>query len=150
LADEGEKISNKEEFQPMWNAALTCYNLMQFLPRALLLNTRGLTDGSFPDELLEDEQFEETIVSSEWESVHSLTLPEFRNLAKSLEEAGKEMPEVGYEFTSSNGEVVGTAEFAWPVKKIAVCTAEEKEQGGFPDGWEIFGLEDVRELLQKL
>lgn len=150
LADEGEKISNKEEFQPMWNAALTCYNLMQFLPRALLLNTRGLADGSFPDELLEDEQFEETIVSSEWESVHSLTLPEFRSLAKSLEEAGKEMPEVGYEFTSSNGEVVGTAEFAWPIKKIAVCTAEEKEQGGFPDGWEIFGLEDVNELLQKL
>ena len=34
LADEGEKISNKEEFQPMWNAALTCYyNLMQFLRR---------------------------------------------------------------------------------------------------------------------
>ena len=70
-------------------------------------------------------------------------------MAKSLEEAGKEMPEVGYEFTSSNGEVVGTAEFAWPVKRLQSVLLR-KRAGGFPDGWEIFGLEDVNELLQKL
>jgi DEAD/DEAH box helicase domain-containing protein len=150
LADEGEKISKKEEFQPMWNGALTCYNLMQFLPRALLLNTRGIEEGATPEELLVDEELVEAPNTSPWSEVHSLALPEFRDLAKKLDEAGKDVPEVGYEFTRSNGEVVGTAEFAWPARKIAVCTAAEKEQGKLPDDWEVFGLEGLNEILEKL
>ena len=134
----------------MWNGALTCYNLMQFLPRALLLNTRGIKDGATPEELLVDEEVVEAPNTSPWSEVHSLALPEFRDLAKKLDEAGKDVPEVGYEFTRSNGEVVGTAEFAWPARKIAVCTAAEKEQGKLPDDWEVFGLEGLNEILEKL
>jgi DEAD/DEAH box helicase domain-containing protein len=69
-----------------------------------------------------------------------LVAPEFRDLCHKIANSGKALPESGFELASETGEIVATAELAWPDPKIAVLM--ENEAGGAADfeaaGWQVF------------
>ena len=69
-----------------------------------------------------------------------LVAPELHSLCRRLAECGKALPEAGFELASEAGEIVATAELAWPDARIAVLL--EKETVGAARfetaGWQVF------------
>ena len=68
--------------------------------------------------------------------------------ARSLPQAaerGKVLPEAGFELTSEEGEIIATAELAWPVCRIAVLLEHEADGARCFEtaGWRVFFADAV-------
>lgn len=76
---------------------------------------------------------EQSIFADDWERAIALADLSVHGALMHAKHKGFEVPEVGYEFTSSKGAVVAEAELAWPSQRLAVRISEG---GEFP-GWNI-------------
>lgn len=132
----------------VWREFLRLMNLLQFAGRVDFVTTLGLREERYVGLLEESELLRE--VESMPEKVAALlelvdgTL---RPLVEEVASAGCLLPEPGYELASEEGEVVATAELAWPSVKVAVLL--EAERANKPEfdtrGWLAFLARDVIE-----
>jgi len=121
-----EQVACKPMFKPAWIGFLRAFNILQFLPRTLFVTSRGLASGSYeflnattrrpPAPPVDDPALVELL---------ELAVPEVRFLLFLTKENQLPLPEPGYELAGMSGEVIATAELAWPNLKIALLLEEE-------------------------
>ncbi len=150
---DGAAERGKKSFESAWNGFLRFYNLLQFLKRSFFHAGEGGDAGRSWEAAGGVEA--EGSVSDEWAEIKELTEPEMHGLIDRLAEAGGAIPEVGYELTGKNGEIVGEAELAWPELKIAVLDeGQMKNRDAFLSaGWRVFepneGIDMDHEMNEK-
>ena len=128
LFDEAEN-PQRAEFKAAWNGFLRCHNMFQFLPQTQIFTSRGLLAGEISPDALQKENASgpgvktQDTALSEW---LGLTDPMVHELLHELIKRGISLPEPGYELAGQRGEIIATAELAWPALKIAVLKESEK------------------------
>jgi hypothetical protein len=78
--------------------------------------------------------------------------PDARALVIAAYEAGKALPEAGYEIVDAAGEIVAFAELAWIGQMICVMTVAQAESADAARhiGWTAFTTEELKDGAQKL
>jgi hypothetical protein len=128
-----------------WREFLRLGNLLQFLGQFEFVTSLGLADAMYERVF----EFEATPAGGSPDhqvgSLLELVAPELRDLCRTLAEAGKKLPEAGFELTSSEGEIIATAELTWPDPQIALLLAQEAEGAARFEalGWQVFLADDV-------
>lgn len=137
------------DFKSAWNGFLRLHNLMQFLPGGHFVTSRGLeleeygrlqhqegTSGAAPGG---NDQ------TGALGALLSVTDRELHPFLRHLATHGTDLPEPGYELAGTQGEVIATAELAWPDKKKACLRPGEMEQASefTKQGWTVKPLGDV-------
>jgi DEAD/DEAH box helicase domain-containing protein len=129
------------EWKKAWREFLRLGNLLQFIVRLDFVSSLGLVDqlyepiydwgnatrgaGPVPDRLA---------------ALLELVDAEVRDLCRKVAERRKILPEAGFELTSAQGEIVATAELAWPTCTVAVLLGHEADGAARfeADGWHLF------------
>lgn len=80
--------------------------------------------------------------TADWDEVYMLVEGAWHPLLEQLEAAGLPAPESGFDLASASGKVVGSAELAWPAKKVAALTPHEAmDSAAFTAlGWRCWSL----------
>jgi len=124
-----------------WREYLRLMNLLQFVDGVDFVSANGLREqayGSLLDEsvLLGQTQSMPEQVGSLLELVDDAARP----LLVIAVESGAPMPEPGFELATDEGEIVATAELAWPALRVAVLLERESaERQQFEScGWRVF------------
>ena len=73
-------------------------------------------------------------------------LSEVKSLVKLLANYNFTIPEVGYEATAENSEIIAEFELAWPDIFVGLSLVEEQQI----NGWQIFNLADSDGLIDCL
>jgi DEAD/DEAH box helicase domain-containing protein len=126
------------EFAAHWRGLLGLLNRVQFLPWLQIITTRlartgadasvstcyahFIAEGS-PQAAAAPISGEQAERQAECELAHPLVRP----LLQSILEQGLPWPEVGYEFMPE-GRTLGTAELAWPDRRLALFSVEQVEE----------------------
>jgi DEAD/DEAH box helicase domain-containing protein len=115
-------------------------NLFQFIDRFDFVTSLGLADQMY-DPLLKPISlpYKETL-TDQLTALTEMVAPELRDLCRRIVDRAKVLPEAGFELTNESGEIVATAELAWPERMIAIVL--EQEAKGVPRfelaGWRVF------------
>lgn len=141
LFDEASAASN-QGFKAAWIGFLRGFNVLQFLPGAWFVTTRGLEANSYAV-LLQASGVRSTRPTGQpdqsLDELLDLCAPEVRALIRLIKEEGLPMPEPGFELASQSGEVIATAELAWPALRLGILleTQAESEQALINAGWKV-------------
>ena len=126
------------------------YNLFQFLPHAFFLSSEGGGQHAYDGlKLYEAPVFspdqEKEKAEQIWQDVWELTDPEFHEFLKFIQQKEWDEPEIGFELTTSDGEVIGSAEMAWEEKKVAFLLEDELDcKAQFENaGWTVHLITEV-------
>lgn len=125
-----EVAAAKPGFKAAWIGFLRAYNIFQFLPHAFFVTTRGLEANEYAaltDTIFRKGQPASTNENPELAELLDLTTPEARSLLRLIGSESLPLPEPGYELAGATGEVVATAELAWPRLKLAVLLDSEAD-----------------------
>jgi DEAD/DEAH box helicase domain-containing protein len=126
------------EWKRAWREFLRLGNLLQFLDRFDFVSSLGLAGEMYGP------IFEPPAGADEGVLTDMVAL-ELRDLCRKVAERGKVLPEPGFELASDEGEIVATAELAWPACQIAVVL--EQEAAGAPrfeaSGWRVFHADSI-------
>ena len=125
--DEPE-IASKPGFKAAWIGFLRAYNVFQFLPRSFFATSRGLEANAYAtltDITTRSRDHQPANVNPELGELLDLTAPEARSLLRLIGSEGLPLPEPGYELAGGAGEVIATAELAWPGIKLALLLESE-------------------------
>jgi DEAD/DEAH box helicase domain-containing protein len=151
LMDAGS-TAEQDSFKKHWNGVLAAFNLFQFLPNAIVCNSRGLVPGTVypaPDvSSPAPTAAAATPPASEMTPAWQVALEDadepFLPLLEKVLAAGKPGPVVGYELEDAKGEVIGMAELGWEAEQVAVGTEDgEADRDSFEGaGWKFFTLDD--------
>lgn len=131
----------------LWHGYLWLFNLFQFLPLTLLTTSTGVASG-----LYESIKWQAGVATVVGDATMGAALQEVMGEVdatlheglKRLNDLHCEVPEVGYELTNAEGEVVGDAvELAWPELKI-LGIVEGASGPEIPEGeaWHIVILDE--------
>jgi DEAD/DEAH box helicase domain-containing protein len=123
-----QESSAKPGFKATWIGFLRAYNVFQFLPQAFFVTSRGLEANAYAtlaDAIARKSEVKSTADSPELVELLDLTAPEARSLVRLIGSECLPWPEAGYELAGSAGEVIGTAELAWPRLKLALLLDSE-------------------------
>ena len=159
--DPSEFIDEKFK-QNCWREWLRQANIFQFLPHFFMF-TKGWTGkeqsifiGPYSKKVsnkfkLINEKFQNL---EELEELEKLINPNcqsfFAKLKKEILKNSLPIPEIGFELTNSNGEVLAESEFAWPDRKIAVSINVEDNNLFLNKGWQVFLMDDSISKIVKL
>ena len=136
-----DRQPDSEGYRDEWNCTLRTFNLLQFLPRAWWSTSRAVSSGGYPEFTPVDTVG--TAVSDGWRDAVALVDPDVQELAERMARLGIAVPEIGFDLTGGGGAVMGTAEMAWPARKLAVLTADEPAGAFETLGWRVWTT-DVR------
>jgi len=89
---------------------------------------------------------EKESISDQLASLVELVAREMRDLCAQVAGRGKRLPQAGFELTSEAGEIVATAELAWPSCRVAVLLEHEVDGTSLFEtaGWRVFEADDIR------
>jgi hypothetical protein len=81
-----------------------------------------------------------------------LVARELKDLCAQVAGQGKPLPQAGFELTNEAGEIIATAELAWPSCRVAVLLEHEVDRMSFFEtaGWRVFRADDVRTAPEQL
>lgn len=147
LLDLNQNLTSAETFRLAWREALRLQNLYQFLPNFYVIADDNPVDkattrsthsaSSAPDPNTQNPQ---------WDSLRELVLDE--NLLSMIDLMADQqwpLPEIGYELTAKNGQVIADAELAWVSPQIAILLEPDAKQIWQKQGW---FTQTVTELIQ--
>ena len=140
------------EWKRAWREFLRLGNLLQFLDHFEFVSSLGL-DGELYAPIFEPAPGpREGVVPDHLAALMELVAPEMRDLCRKVAERGKALPEAGFELTSEDGEIVATAELAWPGCHVAVVLEHEGEglHRFVTAGWRVFLADAVLSALEPL
>jgi len=143
------------EWKRAWREFLRLGNLLQFLDRFEFVTAIGLAGEVYGPLLEQAEKPGEGTMPNPLATLLELVDPKLRSLCRKLTEHGKALPETGYELASDGGEIIATAELAWPNTHIAVLLGQEADGAARFEaaGWRVFQADstaDAPELLLNL
>jgi DEAD/DEAH box helicase domain-containing protein len=144
-------VRMKPWFEAFWNGVLRWYNLLQFIPHTYFL-AGGVTPGDICYEPVEEVGMGEAGSGGDSDWVEALRFSGvWKGLLEYLQESGCPAPIPGYELADDTGEIVATAELAWPDLHIVFVSEDEKPlAGNFEDrGWTTYSLEEMGNVCDK-
>ena len=129
-------------FKAAWIGFLRSYNIFQFLPHAFFVTSRGLETDAYArltDAITRESEQKTKDDNLELGELLDLTAPEARSLLRLISSEGLPLPEPGYELSGVAGEVIATAELAWPELRLALLLDSEanSESAFLEAGWTI-------------
>ncbi len=127
--DERE-AATQPAFKAAWIGFLRAFNIFQFLPHGFFVSSRGLETNAYAtlaDSFSRSTGPKPPDDNPELVELLGLTDPEARSLLRLISSEGLPLPEPGYELAGLAGEVVATAELAWPKFKLALFLGSETE-----------------------
>ncbi|MBI3302345.1 MAG: DEAD/DEAH box helicase [Deltaproteobacteria bacterium] len=143
------KARQSEEFEVVWNGFVRLYNLFQFLPLAFCVTQEGLQKRAYDSLRIKEKVTGATKVREAkfdtWAEVRTVTGTALHDLLDRLAHAGWPAPEAGYELANDTGEIVATAELAWPALKVAFLQENECVYAAAFEkaGWLSHSLDEV-------
>lgn len=128
LFDDPDIAAETKTFKTDWNGFLRLYNFLQFLPQARFLTTQGLLQDLYeplpeatpPFSRPQGQEHDETFLE-----LLSLTDTTLHHVVSATYQSGKLLPEPGFELPGEKGEVLATAELAWPEARLAILLPAE-------------------------
>jgi hypothetical protein len=135
-----------------WREFLRAGNILQFAPGAVWVTTLGLREGLYGG-LLEEAVTPKRPLASVIDILLADVLDwDARALVFAVYEAGRALPEPGYEIADAAGEIVAFAELAWIGPAVCVMTAAQAEcsEAARQIGWTVFTTEELKDNTQKL
>jgi DEAD/DEAH box helicase domain-containing protein len=140
------------EWKQAWREFLRLGNLLQFLPRFEFVSSLGLSSELYGPIFESPTEFQKGKVSDQLVSLMELVAHELRDLCVQVARQGKPLPQAGFELTGEAGEIIATAELAWPSCHIAVLLEHEADGMHVFEtaGWRVFAGEDVRTAPEQL
>ncbi|MGA7414361.1 MAG: DUF1998 domain-containing protein, partial [Bryobacteraceae bacterium] len=133
------------EWKRAWREFLRLGNLLQFLDHIDFVSSLGL-DGEMYAPIFEPEaDTHDMALPDVLASLIEVVAPEMRDLCHKVAESGKTLPEAGYELTSEAGEIIATAELAWPTSRLAILMEHEASGADHFEtaGWRVFPADAV-------
>jgi DEAD/DEAH box helicase domain-containing protein len=142
--DDSATAREREDFEAVWNGFVRLYNLWQFLPYAFCMTQEGLQKHVY-DSLHIKEQVPGEVKGDAWAEVRAVTDRAWHELLDRLACTGWTIPEAGYELTDDTGEIIASAEFAWPDLKLAFLQEHEQVYAAAFEkaGWRSYSLKEV-------
>ncbi|MBW1895602.1 MAG: DUF1998 domain-containing protein, partial [Deltaproteobacteria bacterium] len=154
LFDDPDIAADTKEFKASWNGFIRLFNFLQFLPQARFVTTQGLIQGLY--EHLPEMTVPFTAPHAQEDDTVSeilaMTDPVLHHVVSAVYQSGKLLPEPGYELSRENGEVLATAELAWPAVNIAILLPTEASATSLfvSRKWVLFQQQDLAEQLDEL
>ncbi|MDM7995624.1 MAG: DEAD/DEAH box helicase [Acidobacteriota bacterium] len=132
------------DWKRAWREFLRLGNLLQFMDQFEFVTSIGLAEDRYRPILEQEMSVGTPAASDTLASLLEFVSPEMRDLCRLIAEKRKKLPEPGFELTTREGEIIATAELAWPDCRIAIMLAEEAEgkERFETAGWQVF-LADV-------
>ncbi len=140
-------LADKSNFKAAWNGFIRMYNVYQFIPDAVFITTKGISEGHYlwvmSDEATQKDRMPDE--SETFTALQSVTDAHIHPLLSFLVEHGLPLPEAGFELCDEKDEIIATAELGWPDNKIAFLKDDEKEytQIFTAKGWRSLLLDTV-------
>jgi DEAD/DEAH box helicase domain-containing protein len=148
-----EAAACKSGFKATWGGFLRAYNVFQFLPGAYFVTSRGLAAGAYAtlNEVSGRTAKSQATDSPALVELLELTSPMVHSLLRLIAQENLSLPEAGYELAGSAGEVIGTAELAWPKLRLALLLDSESESEPVfvRAGWTVHKFASVQKNLQE-
>lgn len=152
LAIDDSDARADKEFEARWLSFWGAANVLQFLPGFALSASSALERGSYmplatawwqEKTPLERGAAAAMADSAAWEEVVALSFQP-RDALNALLEIGAPMPEVGFELTGSDGDVLAEADLAWLDARLAVLAEPSSEERVALEaaGWTVFDTLD--------
>lgn len=140
------------EWKRAWREFLRLGNLLQFVGHLDFVTSLGLSEELYRPMLDQGPGRAADIVPDRLAALLEVVDAEVKDLCRLIAERHKVLPEAGFELTSEQGEIIATAELAWPDHKIAVL--QESEVDGVrlfeAGGWRPFASNSVLSAPEKL
>jgi DEAD/DEAH box helicase domain-containing protein len=128
------------EWKRAWREFLRLGNLLQFVDRFDFVTSLGLADEMYSPLIEPAPEPQREALTDRLTTLLGIVTPELCDLCRRIVEHGKVLPEAGFELTDASGEIVATAELAWPDRMIAIVL--EREADGVhrfeAAGWRVF------------
>jgi DEAD/DEAH box helicase domain-containing protein len=133
------------EWKRAWREFLRLGNLLQFLDNFEFVSSLGLASELYAPIFEPATDAQKGVVPDRLAALLELVAPEVHDLCRKVAERGKSLPEAGFELTSAEGEIVGTAELAWPAYRLAVLLEHEHDRAQCFEtaGWKVFDADAV-------
>ena len=123
-----DDLADKSHFKAAWNGFIRMYNVYQFIPEAVFITSKGISEGHYLW-LMTDAGTEKDRIPDESDSLAALravTDAHIHPLLSFLVEHSLPLPEAGFELCDEKDEIIATAELCWPDKKIVFLRDDEK------------------------
>jgi DEAD/DEAH box helicase domain-containing protein len=128
------------EWKRAWREFLRLGNLLQFVDRFDFVTSLGLADEMYSPLIEPAPEPQREALTDRLTALQEIVTPELCDLCRRIVEQGKVLPEAGFELTDASGEIVATAELAWPDQMIAIVL--ERDADGVhrfeAAGWRVF------------
>lgn len=149
-----QETASKVGFKAAWVGFLRSFNVFQFLPRSWFVTSRGLEANAYAaltDTISRKAEPKPAVDDPNLAELLDLSAPEVRSLLRLISHEGLPLPEPGYELPGAVGEVIATAELAWPSLKLALLLdSEAHSEAIFAEAhWTTRRFSAVRENLQE-
>jgi DEAD/DEAH box helicase domain-containing protein len=135
-----------------WREFLRVGNMLQFLEGSAFVSSIGLAEDMYGPSTDAVAEPRVAAPGSRLTALLELFDPELHSLCHKLTQLKKVMPEAGFELADERGEIIATAELAWPACRIAVLL--EHESGSAPvfeaAGWRPFQAVNILSNPQPL
>jgi DEAD/DEAH box helicase domain-containing protein len=133
------------EWKRSWREFLRLGNLLQFLDHFEFVSSLGLVGELYGPIFEPAPKAQKVVVPDRLAALLELVAPEVRDLCRKVAQRSKTLPEAGFELTSAEGEIVSTAELAWPAHRIAVLLEHEHDRAHCFEsaGWRVFDADAV-------
>jgi DEAD/DEAH box helicase domain-containing protein len=140
------------EWKRAWREFLRLGNLLQFLDRFEFVTAIGLAAEMYGSLLEQAGKRGELTIPDRLGALLGLVAPELHSLCRRLAERGKALPEAGFELAGEGGEIVATAELAWPDTHIAVLLGQEADGAARFEaaGWRLFQAHSTADAPEPL
>jgi DEAD/DEAH box helicase domain-containing protein len=130
-------------------------NLLQFLDGFEFVTAIGLVTDLYGSLLEPAETRGEAAQPNRLAALLELVAPQLHSLCRKVAQQEKALPEAGFELAGKAGEIIATAELAWPDSRIAVLLEEEADGAARFEaaGWRVFqadSMTDASDLLLNL
>jgi len=142
-----DELAEKTCFKSAWNGFIRMYNIYQFIPDAVFITSKGISEGHYlwlmTDEVKQEEHIREE--SGSLAALREVTAANVHPLLMFLSTHGLPLPEAGFELCDEKDEIIATAELGWPDQKIAFLRDDEKtyEQSFLARGWQTAELDAI-------
>lgn len=133
------------QWKRAWREFLRLGNVLQFLNGFEFVTSIGLAENRYESVFEQVSASVGMAASDPAAALLEYVAPELRELCGAIARNGKVLPEAGFELTTGDGEIIATAELAWPASQIAVLL--EGETAGIHHfeaaGWQVFTADVV-------
>ena len=140
------------EWKKAWREFLRLGNLLQFLQGFGFVSSLGLYDDAYRWISEPAASSGEVSMLAPISELLDIVAPEVRDLCRKLVVAGKVLPEPGYELTSTEGEIIATAELAWSSCQVAILLEHESNGAALfeASGWRVFLATEAVDMPETL